>query len=44
MTTIDQSGAIAAGTESRALVDDRARAERVAAERRRKVALQATDS
>ncbi len=39
MTTIDQSGAIAAGTESRALVDDRARAERVAAERRRKVAL-----
>ena len=42
MTTVEQTGAdsLAATTQARELVDDRARAERVAAERRRRVALQ----
>ena len=40
MTTVEQTGASLAATQARDLTDDRARAERVAAERRRKVALQ----
>ena len=42
MTTVEQTdaGSLAATGEARELTDDRARAERVAAERRRKVALQ----
>ena len=40
MTTVDQTGARLPRAQARDLTDDRARAERVAAERRRKVALQ----
>ena len=42
MTTLEQAGtgSLSAPAQTRDLVDDRARAERVAAERRRRVALQ----